>query len=290
MRLLSIRLIISLIVGVTLVSLSSSYYEVSIEKRGLRRDLERRAEVLGESLAGNVERELEKDSAQDLQRIVQHFGNRDHLAGLAIYSQTGEMKAVTPALASALATVPSIMSQALLENHGAGAFQRVNGASLHIYALPLHQHGEVIGGLAVVQDAGYIGAESRHIWRETFLRVLAYAFLIVLITLLIVRWSIAGPIARTAQWMRGLRTGRISWRQKVGDLDLFHPLVPEVAAFAASLQQARSAAETEARLRETGESLWTADRLAVHVSTRLDNGRLFVVSNREPYLHRTARL
>src|SRR4029077_1219645 len=48
---------------------------------------------------------------------------------------------------------------------------------------------------------------------------------------------------------------------------------------------ARSAAELEARLRETGESLWTADRLAVHLSARLEDSRLFVVSNREPYVH-----
>src|SRR5664279_6630704 len=85
MRLLSIRLIVSLIVGITLVSLASSYYEASGEKSGLRRDLERRAAVLGESLAGNVERDLEKDSVQDLQRIVEHFGNREHLSGLAVY-------------------------------------------------------------------------------------------------------------------------------------------------------------------------------------------------------------
>ena len=285
MRLLSIRLIVSLIVGITLVSLSSSYYEALGEKRALSRDLERRAEVLGESLAGNVERDLEQDSAQDLQRIVEHFGNREHLSGLAIYGRQGDLLAVTPELASTLATVPSVMSQALRENHGAGAFQRVGDASLHIYALPLHQYDEVIGGLAIVHDAGYIRAESLHIWRETFLRALAHVFLIVLITLLIVRWSIAGPIARTAQWMRALRTGRVSSRQSATDLDLFRPLVREVAAFAESLHQARSAAETEARLRDTGESLWTADRLAAHVRTRLDNGRLFVVSNREPYVH-----
>jgi len=162
----------------------------------------------------------------------------------------------------------------------------VGDASLHIYALPLHQNEEVIGGLAIVHDAGYIRAESLHIWRQTFLRALAHVFLIVLITLLIVRWSIAGPIARTAQWMRALRTGRISSRQSARDLELFRPLVREVAAFAESLTQARSAAETEARLRDTGESLWTADRLAVHVRTRLENGRLFVVSNREPYVHK----
>jgi trehalose 6-phosphate synthase len=285
MRLLSIRLIVSLIVGITLVSLSSSYYEALGEKRALSRDLERRAEVLGESLAGNVETGLEKDSVQDLQRIVEHFGNREHLSGLAIYGRQGDLLAVTPELKSTLATVPPVMSEALRENHGAGAFQRLGGASLHIYALPLHQHDEVIGSLAIVQDAGYIRAESLHIWREAFLRALAHVFLIVLITLLIVRWSIAGPIARTAQWMRALRTGRVSSRQNANDLDLFRPLVREVAAFAESLHQARSAAETEARLRETGESLWTADRLAVHVRKRLDNGRLFVVSNREPYVH-----
>jgi alpha,alpha-trehalose-phosphate synthase [UDP-forming] len=285
MRLLSIRLIVSLIVGITLVSLSSSYYEAVGEKRGLRRDLEHRAEVLGESLAGNVERDLEKDSLQDLQRTVEQYGNREHLSGLAIYDRQGDLLAVTPELKSTLAPVPSVMSEALRENHGVGAFQRVGDASLHIYALPLHHLDEVIGGLVIVHDAGYIRAESFHIWRETFLRALAHVFLIVLITLLIVRWSITAPIARTARWMRALRTGRIPSGQNATDLDLFRPLVREVAAFAESLHQARSAAETEARLRDTAESLWTADRLAVHVRKRLDNGRLFVVSNREPYVH-----
>jgi trehalose 6-phosphate synthase len=286
MRLLSIRLIVSLIVGITLVSLASSYYEALGEKRGLRGDLERRAEVLGESLAGNVERELEKASVPELQHIVEHFGNREHLSGLAIYDRRGDLLAVTPELASTLAAVPAVMSQALHDDRGTSRFQRVGDASLHIYALPLHQHDEVIGGLAIVHDASYIRAESLQLWRQTFLRALAHVFLIVLITLLIVRWSMAGPIARTAQWMHALRTGQVSSRQSAADLDLFRPLVREVAAFAESLNQARSAAETEARLRDTGESLWTADRLAVHVRARLGSGRLFVVSNREPYVHR----
>lgn len=285
MRLLSIRLIGSLIVGITLVSLASSYYEALGEKRGLRGDLERRAEVLGESLAGNVERGLEEASAQDLQRVVTHFGNREHLSGLAIYGRRGDLLAVTPELASTLSSVPSVMSRALRDNRGTGWFQRVGDASLHIYTLPLHQHDEIVGGLAIVHDANYIRAESLQLWRQTFLRALAHVFLIVLLTLLIVRWSIAGPIARTAQWMRALRTGQVPSHQSAADLDLFRPLVREVAAFAESLRQARSAAETEARLRDTGESLWTADRLAVHVRARLGAGRLFVVSNREPYMH-----
>jgi len=286
MRLLSARLIISLIIGVTLVSLSSSYYEVLMQKRSLRKDLQRRAEVLAESLARNVERELDRDSVQALHRTVQRFGNREHLIGLAVYDRQGRQIAITKDLAPLLANAPPVMSQALKENHGADLFQRLGTASAHVYALPLHRQEDVIGALVIVHDAEYIRDQSARIWRETFLSGLAHVFLIVLITLLIVRWSIAGPIARTAHWMQALRTGRASsTRIKVPDLELFRPLAREVATFAESLTTARSAAETEARLREAGQSQWTADRLAVHVRSRLADGRLFVVSNREPYTH-----
>ena len=286
MRLLSARLIVSLIIGVTLVSLSSSYYEVLVQKQSLRRDLQRRAEVLGESLARNVERELDRDSIQALQRTVQRFGNREHLLGLAVYDHQGRLIAITKDLAPLMPTAPPVMSQALNENHGADVFQRLGTAPVNIYALPLHRQEDVRGVLAIVHDAGYIKDQSLRIWRETFLSALAHVFLIVLITLLIVRWSIAGPIARTAQWMRALRTGRASsTRIKVPDMELFRPLAREVATFAETLTTARFAAETEARLREEGQSQWTADRLAVHIRSRLGDGRLFVVSNREPYMH-----
>src|ERR1700738_3130954 len=286
MRLLSARLIVSLIIGVTLVSLSSSYYEVLVQKQSLRRDLQRRAEVLGESLARNVEREIDRDSIQALQRTVQRFGNREHLLGLAVYDRQGRLIAITKDLAPLMPAAPPVMSQALNENHGADVFQRLGTAPVNIYALPLHRQEDVSGVLAIVHDAGYIKDQSLRIWRETFLSALAHVFLIVLITLLIVRWSIAGPIARTAQWMRALRTGRASsTRIKVPDMELFRPLAREVATFAETLTTARSAAETEARLREEGQSQWTADRLAVHIRSRLGDGRLFVVSNREPYMH-----
>lgn len=289
MRLLSARLIVSLIVGVTLVSLCTSYYQVLVLKQGLRKDLQHRAEVLGESLAGNVERDLERDAHQTLDRTVQRFANREHLTGLAVYDPQGNPLAVTAGLEPTMTSAPPIVRQALKQNQDADAFLKMRGASLHVYALPLHRGDEVIGCLAIVHDTEYIHAESLRIWRETFLSALAHVFLIVLITLLIVRWSIAGPIARTATWMKALRTGHLassSSRIKLPDLEMFRPLAREVATFAESLNTARSAAEMEARLRETAESVWTADRLAVNVRDRLEEGsRLFVVSNREPYIH-----
>jgi trehalose 6-phosphate synthase len=283
MRLLSVRLIVSLIVGITLVSLGFSYYEVLREKRVLRTQLERNSEELGESFALNLEKSWESPRA--LQRTVQRFGTREHLLGVAVYDLQGKLIAITPELKPIIGTVPDDVTHAITENHQQSSFGRLDNYRIHIFALPLHKDDDVIGGLAVIHDVDYIRAQNLRTWREAFFTVLVQVFLIVFITVLIVRWSIAGPIARAAQWMRALRTGRISSNQEMPDLDLFKPLAWEVVTMAESLSQARNAAENEARLREAGESSWTPERLAVQIQQRLHGGRLFVVSNREPYIH-----
>jgi len=284
MRLLSARLIVSLILGMTVVSLVFSYYQVVGEKRSLRSEVERRSEVLAESLAGNVEKSWEAGPEHDLDRVVQRFGNREHLIGVAVYDGQGKLVAITPGLETQLTAPPESLMEAVEQDRDESVFVRMGKEPVHILSWPLHRESQVVGGLAVVHDVSYIRAQVLRVWRETFFHVLAQIFLIVLITLLIVRWSIAGPIARAAQWMRALHMGRVP-RNEMPDLDIFRPLAREVATIAESLKRARSAAENEARLRDSAESLWTADRLSVQVRTRLGGNRLFVISNREPYEH-----
>ena len=286
MRLLSVRLIVSLILGVTLVSLLSSYYEVRASKRGLRGELELRAGVLAESLAGNVEPNLDGRSLKQLQRIVGRFSNREHLVGVAVLNAQLEPIAASAGLAQQVDIRSIAIPQVIADNRKESRFIHRSGKSQHIYILPLHRNDETVGELVVVHDAGYIDAQTARVWRETFLRVLIQVVLITLITLLIVRWSIAGPIARAAQWMKALRTARTGGvRSAMPDLDLLRPLAREMETLAQSLVIARSAVEKEAQLREAGESVWTAERLSVYVRGKLANGRLFVVSNREPYSH-----
>jgi hypothetical protein len=71
----------------------------------------------------------------------------------------------------------------------------------------------------------------------------------------------------------------------LAELSLFTPLAREVESMTESLIEARAAAETEARLRDAGEHQWTAERLAVHIRERFGSSRIFVLSNREPYMH-----
>ena len=111
--------------------------------------------------------------------------------------------------------------------------------------------------------------------------------LIVGVTVLMVRWFLMRPITKLAERLRRLRMGHADEEKGVnsGDLSLFSSLAREVETIAESLIEARAAAAAEARLREAGENLWTAERLTVHVRQRTGSSRIFVVSNREPYMH-----
>lgn len=287
MRLLSVRLILSLILAVTLVSLFSAYNQVRGERRSLRSDLERRAAVLADSLAGNVEPYLESGSLKKLQLVVDRFSNRERLAGVAIFNGKLEPIAQSSGLAESMQARPAVIAQAIATNRKESAFLQAGKGSLHVYAMPLNENtnqGRAV--LVIVHEATYIQAQTARLWRETFLRVLVQVLLIVLITVLIVRWSIAGPIARLSHWLRALRAGRVQDASvAMPDFDLLRPLAREMTSIAESLTAARSAAEKEAQLRQAAESSWTSDRLAVHVRSKLGNSRLFVVSNREPYSH-----
>jgi len=286
MRILSLRLIIALIIGVTMVSVVSSWYQVRTEKDALRFDLERKAETFGESLAANAESYLQNGDKPGLESMIGRFSNRDHLVGIGIYDNEFFPLAITPDLGTVVPAIPQALKEAISHNRPETIYMRVHFKRLYILAAPLHAiNNSVAGGMIVVYDTGYIRAQIFRVWGQVFIHIAGQVLVIVAITLLIVRWSLAGPIARAAQWMKTLRTDRHAAPPTAKDLDFLQPLAREVAPLAESMRQARAAAEIEARLRNTNESLWTAQRLADHVRTKLDGSNLFVVSNREPYIH-----
>jgi len=282
---MSFRLIFSLIVGVTLLSVVFAIFQQRAEKRGLRNDLAKRAEILAESLAANFEPLLAHSSRRNLQKIVTHFGNRERVTGIAVFDKSANRLAVTPGLEGYIDVELATVSRVIANDASYGSFTTLNQKPTYLYVLPLQGESGVAGALAIFHDASFIETQAARLRRETYLRVLAQTLFIVLATLLIIRWSILRPIARTAKWVRELRHGRNVPRPSLGKGDLFKPLAQEVTHLAKSLEVARAAAEEEARLRESAEALWTPERLRIHVRGKLGDRPLFVVSNREPYMH-----
>ncbi len=286
MKILSLRLIVALIIGVTLVSLASSWYEVRTTKDALRRELESKAGTLGQSLAAAAEVPLQVGDTARLELMVRRSTNHDHLLGIGIYGRDGISLVVTPGLGSLLSGAPKLMTDALHGNHNVSEFVRSGLKRTHMLVAPIHAaDNEVIGHVIVVHDATYIRTEIFRVWSRFFLRIAVQVLVIAIITLLVLRWSLTGPIARMSLWMKALRTGRHAVQPTAEDLNLLSPFAKELAPLAESMRQARAAAEAEARLRNINESQWTAQRLADHVRNRLNGSNLFVVSNREPYRH-----
>jgi alpha,alpha-trehalose-phosphate synthase [UDP-forming] len=283
---LSLKLILFLVIGITIVTFVIARNQVRAEKRGLRDDLQRRAEIFGESLQEIVEPALERGSRTELRRIVQRFGNRERLAGVAVYDASGQVLAESASLGTKYQTPPVPVEQVEKTPSGVGEFVQLSNEPMHAYYLPLHSHSpdKIDGILGVFHDAGYIDTQSKQIWRDTLWHVIAQVLLIVFVTVLIIRWTIILPISRTAQWMKDLRSGRATSRPPLPKDDLFAPLSEEVVNLTRSLAEARATAAEEAHLRETGVSMWTAERLRVSLQSK-PLGPLFVVSNREPYMH-----
>ena len=283
---ITIRLIVSLVFIVALVAVGFSSYQVRAEKTRLTSELERRAIILAESLQESIIPLIASNSLQKLNRLVERFGNRERLKGVAVYDQQGNILAVTPDLASKIPQPlpPAVKSAA--ENQPIGSLMSIDDKETYFYALPFSEEDKITGTLVLFHDASYIGVRLKEIWKHNLLRFLTLSVLIVAITLLVIRWSITGPIAQIATWMREMRSGKGKIDQLVSPRgDVLAPLISEVTHLAKSLAMARARAEEEAKLRLKAESVWTANRLKEYMRAELGGKKLFLISNREPYMH-----
>jgi trehalose-6-phosphate synthase len=302
---MALKLVLPLIISVAVVSVLFAGYQVRTERRVLRSDLSRRAEILGQNLQEGVEPILEKipdkepDRAPDraLQRLVDRFEGRERLKGVAVYGANGATLAITPGISSIFETWPDIVKNAAAKDQDQGEFVRETLVDksgndeilpLHIQAVPLHRDGEVAGALALFDDTSYIDVQLEHTLRDSLVNAFVQTLLITGLAIVLVRWTFMRPLRRTAHWLRTLRTGSLNGSKTPPVLpegEIFDQLHHEVTHLARDLSTARATAEEEARLRETGASLWTGERLRVSLQSKLNGTPLFVVSNREPYVH-----
>ena len=282
---ITVRLIISLLLAAALVASVFSYLQVQAERDTLVQELNIRANVLGESLQESIKDYIQANAMTKLKRMVERFGNRARLIGIAVYDSQGVGIVSSPALQSVFQTTPAKVWESVTRNETTAGIEQINGKAVHLYVIPFDEDSRVLGALLLYHDASFIDARLEGIWRTNFFRLMTHFFLIIITTVLVVRWSITGPIAQIAKWMRSLRTGKTAHPINLPRGDLLRPLAAEVTLLAKSLAQARSSAQEEARLRIESGSLWTSERLKEHVKTELNGKNLFIVSNREPYMH-----
>jgi len=298
-----LRLILALIAGVTFVSVASTYFEVLAHKHALRQELEQRSSWIGAAIMPEIERTLGQTDQSGLPSIVNRSRAQVGVLGVGVYDPAGKLLSSdgVPAIFEALARPPfkslartpaqslarTNVEKSLIRGTQVNAFGSTGDLQWLEEVFPLHDGNKLVGALVVLIDAGYIRDANRDLWRSSFWRIGAIVLLIVGVTFLMVRWFLLRPLTRVADRLRRLRMGHIDKGVSGGgkELSIFSPLAREVETMAESLIAARAAAEAEARLRDAGDHNWTPERLAVHMRNKGSNGRIFVVSNREPYMH-----
>jgi len=297
-----LRLILALIAGVTLLSIGSTYFEVLEHKHVLRQELEWRSSWMGASLRPGMEQALAQGNGAAIPALIASAKAQTGALGIGIYDPQSHLisSAGVPAVFQALSHAPSDLlakvpvqslsrtqvEQSIRKGAQVNAFGHTGSTQWLEEVFPLHNGNRLVGALVVLVDAGYIRDQSFDLWRRSFWWIVAMVLLIVGITFAMVRWFLMRPLMRVAERLRRLRMGHFEKGLSGGaaELNMFSPLAREVETMAQSLIAARASAAAEARLRDAGEHFWTPERLAVHMRSKA-SGRIFVVSNREPYMH-----
>src|SRR5512143_2619565 len=285
---ITIRLVVSLVLVVGLVAVGFSFYQVREERARLRSDLERRSIILAESMQESVIPLVTSDSTEQLKLLVMRLGKRERFPGIAVHDARGQGRASTVDLEAQIpGSIPQVV-RVLAAGRPAASFIYTANGRTYIYTSPLLLEEAPVGALTLFHDASYIDIRLEEIWKDNFLRFLVLAVLVVAITLIVVRWSITGPIALMAGWIKELRTGktRVAKPVVLPEMDpVLHPLISEASRMAKSLVVARAKAEKATSQNARAESLWTADRLKDHMLSELGGKKLYLISNREPYMH-----
>ncbi|MGA8042455.1 MAG: trehalose-6-phosphate synthase [Terracidiphilus sp.] len=282
-----LRLILALVACVTLVSVASTYFDVLAHKHILRQELARRTQWMGLSIQPAIEQALAASNSSSLTDLVAQAKRDTSAMEVVVYDPHGGVLAFAGDVALLRALSSATLDRSLRKGAVVSSFSHAGDLQWLEEVFPLHNGNQLTGALALITDASYIRSEAYGVWTRSFWRFLALVVLIAGITFAMVRWFLMQPMTRLVERLRTARTGHPvrTGQATAKDLSLFTPLAREVETMAESLRHARAAAEAEARLREAGESLWTAERLAVHMRDNAGDSRIFVVSNREPYVH-----
>jgi trehalose-6-phosphate synthase len=281
----TLKLVLPLTISVFCVSLLYAAHQVRAERRNMRNDLSHRSAVLAENLQENLEASPGRATDRNLSHFVARYGEREHLLGVAVYDATGAVTGITPGLSPLFALPPPEAEKAVRTGEAAENFTSVSGASIHIHAVPLHRNGAVSGSLVVIFDTSYIRSRLMRTLRASLLTMVVQTLLISALAFMLVRWMFTAPLAKTANWLRTMRAGVSETSPALPEGEMFSQIHIEVQHLARDLSSARAAAREEAQLRESNSSMWTAERLQVSLHSKLQGNALFVVSNREPYMH-----
>lgn len=280
---LDLALVLSIIIGVGIVALGFTAFQISSEREQLNNELEVNTVKLAEEFYRNHLKDLELGDSTQLE-LNDSIVSRYNFLGLAIYYNADSIQIYNSPKQYVQASSDYI-AQALSADSSMSNTIRVGREQVHEYIRLINRKDLPSVAAVFYTDAGYIENIINSIWLRNFLRWFMQALVISIVTLLIVRWGILRPLNKVVEWVKLARSGNMEDLKTRPPNAFLAPLYKEISGIARAMQEAKATAQEEARLRTSAESIWTPERLNEEMKQLLQNKKLIVVSNREPYMH-----
>lgn len=249
-------------------------------------DLQKKTKALDETLEFSARAVLVNNDLKSANRLVESFQKRERLQGCAIYDKDGKVLAITDRISDWKDKEKSYLSEVLANKTPRGALEEFRGSSVYSYILPImDDENNVLGMAEVVYDTAYVFTTLTALWRRLSISLITLLVVIMLIMLLIQRQIFILPVLRLTEWFHHFQKGETDEAHPIKEKGELGKLASEVEQVALSLRVARRTISDEASARLEKEETWTEIKLRDIVHAKLGENALFVVSNREPYMH-----
>ncbi|MDD4871775.1 MAG: trehalose-6-phosphate synthase [Kiritimatiellae bacterium] len=283
------RMLLFILPVLLLVSIAFTVFgvfQVRYEEEKQLDEIKRKAIAVNESLEFSARHILENNDLKNANRLVESFQRRERLQGCVIYDKEGRVLAVTERISDWGRTAKPYTSEILVSKTPRGAMEKFGDYTAYSYVLPIKDaNGELLGMVEVVYDTSHVLTTIAAIWKRVSITLISLLVVIVLIMLLIQRQIFVLPVIRLTEWFQHFQRGETDVSHSIKEEDELGKLASEVEQVALSLRIARKAVSEKASERLEKEELWTEAKLRDIIHVRLGENALYMVSNREPYMH-----
>ncbi|KAF0151977.1 MAG: trehalose 6-phosphate synthase [Ignavibacteria bacterium] len=282
---LNLALILSIIIAVGIVAFGFTYFQISNERERLNSELEEKVNLIAERFLERNLSAIEKKpdilNTDNTEKLL----NQYRLLAITVYYNPDSILFIGPTANSLLQNSNDYILQAATADTTVGNYFKEGNRKIYQFIKPVKTNDPLDKTIICYSEADYIENIISSIWVRNFFRWFMQALLVSFITILVVRWGIFSPINNIVEWVKSARIGNLTELQSKPPAGFLAPLHKEITHIANAMREAKLSAEEEARLRANAESVWTPERLKVEMETLLQNKKLIVVSNREPYMH-----
>ncbi len=262
------------------------FFQVRHEENKLIDDLKRKSKHIAESMELSARGVFVAKDMRNANYLAEKFETRERLQGCVLYDKDGNIIAITKRFSDWKEKDKPYLKDLLLNKTPRGELEKFKEYTVYSYILPImDDEDQVLGLVEVIYDTSYVLTRLTEIWKRISATLVILVVIIFIIAIFLHQQIFALPVQRLTEWFAHFQRGETDEAHPIKEKGELGKLASEVEQVALSLRIARRSVSEDASERLQKEEAWTDAKLRDLVRARLGENALFVVSNREPYMH-----